>query len=261
MNPNLQKICSKCPEISLINVTKTFSVIRNRKTIVNSIKGVLSGNSNNPKPYSALNDINFEILEGEKIGIVGINGSGKTTLLKTIAGLYKPNDGEVHVNGKMILLAGYGIGMVDELSVKENIYLYGAIYGIDRKALDEELREIIDWAELQDFMDTQLKTLSSGMRTRLGFSVARFMDADIYLLDEALSAGDKNFKQKCDEYFDSTKNEDKTYLVASHNLEFLKMFCNKTLWLHKGNQMAFGETESVLEQYNDSTNIGPKSQN
>ncbi len=251
MNPNLQNIYSKYPAISLSKVTKTFSVIRNRKTIVNSIKGVLSGNNNDSKPYSALNDINFEILEGEKIGIVGINGSGKTTLLKTIAGLYKPNNGEVHINGKMILLAGYGIGMVDELSVKENIYLYGAIYGIDRKVLDETILEIIEWAELQDYIDAKLKTLSSGMRTRLGFSVARFMHADIYLLDEALSAGDKNFKQKCDEYFDSTRNEDKTYLVASHNLEFLKMFCKKTLWLHMGNQMAFGDTDSVLEQYTD----------
>lgn len=251
MNPNLQNIYSKYPAISLSKVTKTFSPIRNRKTIVNSIKGVLSGNNNDSKPYSALNDINFEIFNSERIGIVGINGSGKTTLLKTIAGLYKPNNGEVHINGKMILLTGYGIGMMDELSVKENIYLYGAIYGIDRKALDEELREIIDWAELQDLMDAQLKTLSSGMRTRLGFSVARFIDADIHLLDEALSAGDKNFKEKCDEYFKNSKDNGRTYLIASHNMEFLKMFCNKTLWLHKGQQMGFGDTETILEKYSE----------
>jgi ABC-type polysaccharide/polyol phosphate transport system ATPase subunit len=151
----------------------------------------------------------------------------------------------------MILLTGYGIGMVDELSVQENIHLYGAIYGIDRKPVEAKFKELIDWAELQDYVDAQSKTLSSGMRSRLGFSVARFIDVDIYLLDEALSAGDKNFKEKCDKYFRTIKNNGKTYLIASHELEFLKMFCNKTLWLDKGKQMASGDTETILEKYSE----------
>lgn len=251
MNPNLQKTCSKSQAICVTHVTKTFSIYSSRNTVLNFIKGTLSGDSRHSRQQFILSDLNFDISDGEKIGLIGVNGSGKTTLLKTIAGLYKPDKGEIHTTGNMILLTGYGIGMVDELSVKENIYLYGAIYGIDRNAVKEKSHEILDWAELQDYVDAKLKTLSSGMRSRLGFSVARFIDADIYLLDEALSAGDRNFKNKCDEYFKTIKDNGKTYLIASHDLEFLKMFCNRTLWLHKGKQMAFGNTETVLEQYTD----------
>ena len=257
----MQNIYSTGPAISVIHVTKTFTISTNRNTILNSVREVFLGRSNNSGHHFILSDLNFDILDGEKIGIVGVNGSGKTTLLKTIAGLYRPNTGKIHVSRNMILLTGYGIGMVDELSVKENIYLYGAIYGIDREATKEKFDEIVDWADLRDYADAKLKTLSSGMRSRLGFSVARFLDAEIYLLDEALSAGDRNFKEKCDEYFKIIKDNDKTYLIASHDLEFLKMFCNKTLWLHKGKQMAFGDTEPVLEQYEDSTKISRVRQN
>ena len=163
--------------------------------------------------FFALNDINIEISKGEKIGIIGNNGSGKTTLLKVIAGMYEPNGGLVYVNGKVSFLAGFGIGMVDELSVKENVFLYGAIYGMERNKIKERFHEIIEWAELQDFVKAKLKTLSSGMKTRLAFSAARYIETEMFLIDEALSAGDKNFKLKCQEFFKSSRKSDKTMLT------------------------------------------------
>jgi ABC-type polysaccharide/polyol phosphate transport system ATPase subunit len=198
-----------------------------------------------------LNNINIKVGKGETIGIIGNNGSGKTTFLKLIAGLYKPNSGKVILNGKLTLLAGLGIGMLDEISVRENVFLYGSIFGLERDEIKEKLLEILEWAELRNFVDAKLRTLSSGMRARLAFSTIRHVETDIFLLDEALSAGDRNFKVKCEEYFNNSKNNGTTFLIATHDLKFVKMFCNKTLWLCKGNQKDFGETDSVLKHYED----------
>jgi ABC-type polysaccharide/polyol phosphate transport system ATPase subunit len=228
---------------------KTFSAEYNYMTVFKVLKQRLRGNTINSATFHALNDINIEIMKGEKIAIVGNNGSGKTTLLKVIAGLYKPNGGEVLVNGAVTLLAGLGIGMVDELTVKENVFLYGAIYGLGRKQINGSLHEIMQWAELEDFAEAKFGTLSSGMRSRLGFSIMRHFEADIFLLDEALTAGDKNFRRKCWKFFESSRNEGRTFLITSHDLGFIDVFCNKALWLHKGKQMAYGETEDILKEY------------
>ncbi|HLE25581.1 MAG TPA: ATP-binding cassette domain-containing protein [Thermodesulfobacteriota bacterium] len=234
------------------NLCKTFSVKSNHTTMFLLLKRKLLGGASNSRTIYALNDINIEIMKGNKIGIIGNNGSGKTTLLKVIAGLEEPNKGQVHVNGYITLLAGLGTGMVDELSVEENVFLYGAIYGMERKKIKGKLHDIIEWAELQDFVGAELRTLSSGMRARLAFSTMRHVETDIFLLDEALTAGDKNFKKKCEEYFENSKNNGKTFLISTHDLNFVKIFCTKTLWLHKGQQKAFGETEEVLQLYIDS---------
>jgi ABC-2 type transport system ATP-binding protein len=158
----------------------------------------------------------------------------------------------VRTSGDLTLLAGLGIGMVDELSVEENIFLYGAIYGMDREQIEAGLAEIIEWAELQDFAGAKLKTLSSGMRTRLAFSATRYLEKDIYLLDEALTAGDTTFQQKCEAVFHEYKKTNKTFLISTHDMNFVKIFCTKTLWLHKGRQVEFGDTAGVLEQYEQS---------
>lgn len=233
------------------NLCKTFPIDRTRITMFELLKKKLFSNYRNSKLFT-LSDINIKVEKGEIIGIVGNNGSGKTTLLKLIAGLYKPNTGKVIVNGNLTLLAGLGIGMLDEISVLENVFLYGSIVGLDREKIKENILEILEWAELKDFMGAKLKNLSSGMRARLAFSTIRFIETDIFLFDEVLTAGDRDFKEKCKEFLNSSMNGGKTYLIATHDMDFLKTQCKKTLWLDKGVQKGFGETENVLKHYEDS---------
>jgi ABC-type polysaccharide/polyol phosphate transport system ATPase subunit len=225
------------------NLSKAFALDPERVTLFRAVTEMLFPRAPRPNPFFALKDINLEIGQGEKVGLIGNNGSGKTTLLKVIAGIHKPDE------GKVTLLAGLGIGLVDELSVRENVFLYGAIYGLDRKTVREEFSDIIEWAEVQDFVEARLKTLSSGMRTRLAFSIARQIETDVLLLDEALTAGDKTFTGKCAEFFEQSRTNDTTFMVATHDLHFVRKFCTKTLWLHKGRQRAFGETAEVVNLY------------
>lgn len=235
--------------VKLENISKSFSIEIARPSTFAVIKKMVNSNGHFTRNFQALKEINFEINQGEFVGLIGNNGAGKTTLLKVISGLHKPDKGKVFVNGELNFLAGFGIGMVDELSVSENIYLYGSIYGLDRDTLNENFDEIIGWAELQNFVGAKLKTLSTGMRTRLAFSITRYIDADVFLLDEALSAGDKGFREKCEKVFENRKLKGKTFIVSTHALEFVKKSCSKTLWLHKGEQMDFGDTETVLKKY------------
>jgi ABC-type polysaccharide/polyol phosphate transport system ATPase subunit len=197
----------------------------------------------------SLDDISIVIHAGEMVGVVGENGAGKTTLLKTIAGLYAPTRGRVEVRGEVALLAGLGVGMIDELSVADNIHLYGAVCGLYRRTINERFAEIVAWAELDGFVDAELRTLSRGMQTRLAFAIAMHIDSDLILMDEAFSTGDKRFQEKCDLFFRDAKSVRRTLLIATHNLEFVKEFCDRTLWLHKGRQMAFGPTGVVLGEY------------
>ena len=242
---------SKPGRTKIENVHKTFSFQSPRPSLLKIVKEVLSGKEVSSEEFCALKDINIEIKRGDKVGVVGNNGAGKTTLMRLIAGLYRPNRGQVTINGGVTLLAGFGIGMLDELTVQENIFLYGAIYGMDREKTKENLYEIIEWAELVDFTHAQLKTLSGGMRARLAFSVTRHFDADILLFDEALSAGDRTFREKCQRVFENYKNDEKTCMFSSHATDFVEKLCAKTLWLHKGEQMAFGDTKTVLQQYDE----------
>ncbi|MGD2148442.1 MAG: ATP-binding cassette domain-containing protein [Anaerolineae bacterium] len=235
--------------IEVSNVSKAFSLERERVTLFRAFRRRLLGSGEDDSNICALRDISIRVLRGQKIGLVGDNGSGKTTLLKVIAGLHRPSSGQVSVRGDVCLLAGVGIGMLHELSVQENVFLYGAIYGLGRHQVEESFQEIIDWAELHDFVRAELRSLSSGMRTRLAFSVARHIQTEVLLLDEALSAGDRHFRQKCDDYFATQRQSNRTFVVATHDLDFVRVFCDKALWLHRGQQMAFGDTHEVLEQY------------
>jgi ABC-type polysaccharide/polyol phosphate transport system ATPase subunit len=236
------------PVIRLEDVSKAFSGLRQRR-LIKLLRGYLSTNGSGSRDSFALRGIDLIASRGDKIAVVGNNGSGKTTLLKLIAGLYQPTHGQVDVDGRVLLLRGVGTGMVDELSVAENLFLYGVIYGMERSAIREKFDEVVEWAELQDFASAELRTLSSGMRARLAFSLARHFDTDVFLLDEAFAVGDKDFRAKYEEVFRNQKNGDRTYLIATHDLDFAKMFCAKTIWLQRGRLMAFGETEKVLQQY------------
>ena len=197
----------------------------------------------------SLEEIEIDLRAGETIGVVGQNGAGKTTLLKTISGLYEPTVGEIERNGDVALLAGLGAGMVDELTVADNIHLYGAVCRIRRSTISQRFESILEWADLIQYRDAELRTLSTGMRTRLAFAIAMHIDSELLCMDEAFSAGDKRFQAKCDDYFRERKSAGRAVLVATHNLDFVRDFCDRTLWLHKGKQMGFGPTESVLPGY------------
>lgn len=245
------------PIIRFEDVSKSFNGLQLRR-LVRIARRYLSSNGSGFEPYFALHQISLDIRRGDKIAVVGNNGSGKTTLLKLIAGLYRPTRGRIDVDGRVLLLRGVGTGMLDELSVGENLYLYGIIYGMERPRIEEKFDEVLEWAELTDFASAELRTLSSGMRARLAFSLTRHFDTDIFLLDEAFSVGDKDFRKKYEEVFRRLKkNGDRTYLIATHDLDFARMFCAKTIWLHKGRLMAFGETEMVLRQYVSPRHIDP----
>lgn len=229
--------------------------LNSRPPFVTLVKDAFGKSGSNPGEFYALSDITIKVEKGEWLGVIGHNGAGKTTLLKLIAGLLQPDGGKVILNGSITYLSGYGVGMIEELSVVENIFLNGAIYGISKKVIGANLNEIIEWAELQNFTKTKFKHLSSGMRSRLAFSTTRYLDADIYLLDEALSAGDSRFQEKCGEVFEGYRSNGKTFMIAAHSFDFIEKFCDKTLWLNKGEIKAFGETEKILEQYKE---IHPK---
>lgn len=239
------------PAIQIRNVSKVFSTAKRKPTFYSLLKHLLNQQVVPPNFFYALQDIGFEIQQGEKIGLIGNNGSGKSTLLKIISRLYRPDKGSVRTNGEMLLLTGLGTGMLDDLNLEENIILYGSIYGLDRPVIQAVIPEILEWAELKKFAKAKLKNLSSGMRSRLAFSATRHLKANIFLLDEALTAGDRSFKAKCQTTFDDYKKTSATFLVATHDVSFVERFCSKTIWLHMGHLMAFDDTERVLQEYND----------
>jgi ABC-type polysaccharide/polyol phosphate transport system ATPase subunit len=225
--------------------------------VVRLLRRQFSINVSAPGAYFALRGVNLTVARGDKVAVIGNNGSGKTTFLKLVAGLYQPSEGEIHVTGEILLLRGVGTGMVEELSVRENVCLYGVIHGMDRGKIAENFDEILEWAELTEFAEAELRTLSSGMRARLAFSIARHFDTDIFLLDETFAVGDKDFRSRYEKVFRDRKSDKKhTYLIATHDLEFARLFCTKTLWLQKGRLMAFGETKWVLEQYLSPNRVG-----
>lgn len=235
--------------IKTTNLSKGYSRLISYRTLFRMLKGTLLRDATANNGYRALNGLTFEIQQGDKVGLIGNNGAGKSSLLRLIAGLSLPSSGKLEVRGQVTLLAALGMGMVDELSLEENVFLYGAICGVDRPVIKANLQEIIDWAELQDFATAKLKTLSTGMRARLAFSTTRHIATEITLMDEVLTAGDRSFREKCKAVFDDYKSTDRTFIFASHDIDFVRNICNKALWLDRGQQKAFGDTASVLEQY------------
>jgi ABC-type polysaccharide/polyol phosphate transport system ATPase subunit len=234
--------------IRLTNVTKMFPSGARQHSLLRTIVARMSQGQAR-ETFAALHSIDLEVKRGDRLGLIGNNGCGKSTLLRIVAGLHPPTSGTVEVNGERTLLAGLGVGMIDELKVESNIFLYGAMHGIARDELRERLDEILEWAELTDFRHAALKTLSTGMRSRLAFSVTRYFSSDIYLLDEALTAGDQLFREKCDEAFTSYEQSGRTMVIATHDFQFVERRCNKVLWLQRGKQMSFGTPEAVLPLY------------
>lgn len=201
--------------------------------------------------FWALTDVSFEVEEGERIGILGFNGAGKSTLLKVVAGVLKPTKGSVEVDGVIAPLLELGAGFDMNYSGAENIYLYGATMGYSRKYIDERYKEIVDFAELGDFIDVPVKNYSSGMRARLGFSIATAVDPQILILDEVLSVGDAKFRQKSEAKIMSMFDKGVTVLFVSHNTAQVRRLCTKAVLLDKGKVAAYGPVNEVCDIYDE----------
>jgi len=184
--------------------------------------------------FWALKDVSFEIQQGEVVGIIGENGSGKTTVLNLIAGILKPDEGEVKINGRVSALLELGTGFHPELSGRENIYLYGAVLGLSKKTIDAKFDEMVRFAELEKFIDAPVKTYSAGMYVRLGFAVAINVDTDILLIDEVLAVGDVLFQRKCIQKIEEFKIQGKTIIFVSHNMSLVSWVCNRVIFLREG---------------------------
>jgi len=231
---------------------KQFPVGEDRMTAFMRLSALVRGMYRKREQLDVLSDVNLRIRKGSRIALLGNNGAGKSTLLRTIAGIYTPTQGSVQIEGSLTLLAGWGVGLMEKLTVKQNIYLLGAIYGLFRHEIDRHYRDILSWAELERFESNQLYTLSSGMKTRLAFSAIRHIDADIFLLDEAFSAGDQNFQEKCNAHFSKVSKLQRTYIIATHHPEALSFFCTEAMWLDSGRVVAFGPAEDVIRDYHAS---------
>ena len=196
-----------------------------------------------------LKGISFEIEKGDFFGIVGRNGGGKSTLLKLLAGIYSPDKGLVHINGSLTPFIELGVGFNPELTGRENVFLNGALLGFDKKQMLEMYDEIVQFAELNDFMDQKLKNYSSGMQVRLAFSIAIKAQSDILLLDEVLAVGDETFQRKCYSYFNDLKKSGKTVILVTHDMNAVQRFCNKALLIDRGKVNLIGSPNKVSARY------------
>ncbi len=203
----------------------------------------------NPDAFWALKDLNLQVKAGEAIGIIGENGAGKTTLLKLIAGIMKPNEGELKVSGRVASLIELGAGFHPDLTGRENIFLCGSIMGMKTAEIKEAFTSIVSFAGIEEFLDTPVKRYSMGMFVRLGFSVAMHLDTDIMLIDEVLAVGDLNFQAKCRDALDRFKERGKTIVFVSHDLGSVLSLCSKVVWLSKGKIMEAGEPQKVVNAY------------
>ncbi len=238
--------------VSVKDLTKTFKIpLESHTGIKQKIINLLKGRKGY-REFTPLNDISFEIKKGEFFGIVGRNGSGKSTLLKSIAGIYSPDKGGVLVNGKLIPFIELGVGFNAELSGRENVFLNGALLGFSHKEMEAMYDEIVDFAELHEFMEERLKNYSSGMQVRLAFSIAIRAKGDILLLDEVLAVGDEAFQRKCYDYFSELKREHKTVILVTHSMSAVETYCTRAMLIEDGKIQNIGKPNKIAAQYSKS---------
>ena len=235
--------------IEVDNVSMKFNLSREK---VDSLKDYIFKTIKREIQYNefwALKNVSFSVEKGDRVGILGLNGAGKSTLLKVIFGVFKPTEGHVDKHGKMVPLLELGAGFDPQYTGKENIYLYGAMLGYTKKFIDSKYDEIVEFSELQKFMDVPVKNYSSGMKSRLGFSIATVVEPKILILDEVLSVGDAKFRKKSEKKIMSMFDSGVTVLFVSHSLEQVQRLCNKAMILEKGKLIAYGDIDPISEQY------------
>lgn len=237
--------------INVKNVHKSFILPHEKKSSIKSLFTSLGKTKKRTyEVQHALRNISFEVKKGEFFGIVGRNGSGKSTLLKIIAGIYQPNHGNVGIDGRLVPFIELGVGFNPELTGRENIYLNGALMGFSDKEVEEKYDSIVDFAELERFMDQKLKNYSSGMQVRLAFSAATILaDSEILLIDEVLAVGDANFQRKCFEYFKKLKKLKKTVVFVSHDMSAVREYCDRAILIEKNKIVFSGSAEEAAREY------------
>ena len=235
----------KVQNVSIKYITGDFKSIGLKEYVVRKLK-----NNYKVQEFWANKNITFEIERGDMLGIIGTNGAGKSTLLKAISGIMVPSEGSVKREGKIAALLELASGFDGDLTVKENAYLRGALLGYTRKFMDETYNQIIEFAELKEFEDRPFKQLSSGMKSRLAFSIASLVNPDILILDEVLSVGDGAFRKKSEAKMKEIINSGATTILVSHSINQVRTMCNKILWLHKGKQITFGsDVKKICDDY------------
>ncbi len=241
------------PVVKVENVTMKFTLNKEKvdnlkEYFIRLVKGKLEYND-----FIALNKVNFEIYKGDRLAILGLNGAGKSTLLKTIVGVYKPTEGKIYKKGVIAPLLELGAGFDPNYTGRENIYLYGAILGYSREYIDSKIEGIIEFSELGHFIEVPVKNYSSGMRSRLGFSIATAVEPDILILDEVLSVGDAKFRKKSLAKVKTMFDKGVTVLFVSHSIEQVKAICNKAILLEHGSIIASGDVNDVADVYEEKT--------
>ncbi len=232
--------------IDVSDVKITYKLLKN----FSIQKNLLRRDAEEAEEFEAVKGISFQVEKGEILGIIGKNGSGKSTLLRAVAGVFSPNAGTIDLKGNTISLLSLGLGFKDTLSGRRNIYLSGMLLGFTEKQIKEKVDEIIEFAELGEFIDRPVKTYSSGMYSKLAFSITCNLETDIILVDEVLSVGDEGFQRKSLAKMESLiEDKDRTVIIVSHSIETLEKLCDRVMWLHEGRIMEIGEPQTVLVKY------------
>ena len=242
---------SETPGISVRDLTKRYRLF-GRRSQFQTLKSALLKRDLTPTPESsitALRDVTFDVARGEAFGVIGPNGSGKSTLLKVISGILKPTAGSITVNGRVSALIELGAGFHPEISGRENIFINGIMLGLKRKEIERRFADIVDFAGIGEFLDQPVKTYSSGMYVRLGFSVAVHSQPDVLLIDEVLSVGDEEFSQKCIARLTEMKYSGVTMIFVTHQLELVRLICDRAAWLERGAIAALGDPVRVVDSY------------
>lgn len=213
-------------------------------------KNLFKGKKTKAEVFEAVKNVSFKIKKGEIIGLVGKNGSGKSTLLRAVAGIFSPNSGTVDLHGNSISLLAIGVGFQRELSGRENIMLSGMLLGFSEVQINERMEEIIQFSELGDFIDVPVRTYSSGMYSKLAFSITAILETDIILVDEVLSVGDMRFRKKSyNKMKELITNEDRTVIIVSHDTKTIMDLCDKVIWINEGELVQYGDTKTVMAAY------------
>ena len=245
--------------ISVEHLSMEFKVSKDKiDTLKEYIIRTIKRNKVPPKKIRILNDLSFKVYKGERLGVLGFNGAGKSTLLKIISGIYEPTEGEIKINGKIAPLLALSAGFDKNYSGKNNIYLNGAFLSMTEDFIDEHYDEIVEFSELGESINYQVKNYSSGMKSKLGFSIATTIKPDILIIDEILGVGDIKFKKKSNEKIKSMMEEGVSVLLVSHSLKQIKEICDRCIWIENGKLVMEGETKKVVKAYKKHANVKDK---